>query len=73
MTERKTLRMRFVACCVLGSIGKVIAPGNNILYGVVWRLCKKFFTALRAELCFDRHVILTISLREIVKMTCLSK
>jgi len=34
---------------------------------------KRFFTALRAELCFERHVILTISLREIVKMTCLSK
>jgi hypothetical protein len=36
-------------------------------------LCKKFFTALRAELCFERHFILTISLREIVKMKCLSE
>ncbi|MFZ4427226.1 MAG: hypothetical protein ACOYOO_08715, partial [Saprospiraceae bacterium] len=34
---------------------------------------KRFFTALRAKLCFDRHVIFTISLREIVKMTCLSE
>ena len=37
------------------------------------RCVKSFFSALRAELCFERHVILTISLREIVKMTCLSK
>ena len=29
--------------------------------------------ALRAKLCFDRHVIFTISLREIMKMTCLSE
>jgi hypothetical protein len=36
-------------------------------------LCKKAFTALRAELCFERHVIFTISRSEIVKMTCLSK
>ncbi|MEY4133956.1 MAG: hypothetical protein RL386_306, partial [Bacteroidota bacterium] len=34
---------------------------------------KRFFTALRAKLCFERHVIFTISLREIVKMTCLSE
>jgi hypothetical protein len=34
---------------------------------------KILFTALRAELCFEGHVILTISLREIVKMTCPSK
>jgi hypothetical protein len=34
---------------------------------------KRFFTALRAELCFERHVIFTISRREIVKMTCLTK
>ncbi|MEY4135802.1 MAG: hypothetical protein RL386_2152 [Bacteroidota bacterium] len=34
---------------------------------------KSLFVALRAELCFERHVIFTISLREIVKMTCLSK
>jgi hypothetical protein len=37
------------------------------------RLCKKFFTALRAELYFDRHIIFEISLREISKMMCLSK
>jgi hypothetical protein len=36
---------------------------------------KPFYTtpALRAKLCFERHVIFTISLREIVKMTCLSE
>ena len=34
---------------------------------------KRLFTVLRAELCFERHVILTISRSEIVKMTCLSK
>ncbi|MFZ4428374.1 MAG: hypothetical protein ACOYOO_14545, partial [Saprospiraceae bacterium] len=34
---------------------------------------KRFFTALRAELYFERHVIFTISLREIVKMTCRSE
>ncbi|MEY4135045.1 MAG: hypothetical protein RL386_1395 [Bacteroidota bacterium] len=28
---------------------------------------------LRAKLCFERHVIFTISRSEIVKMTCLSK
>jgi hypothetical protein len=44
-----------------------VAP-NNIFRGCV----KRFFTALRAELCFERHVILTISRSEIVKMTCLS-
>ncbi|MFZ4428514.1 MAG: hypothetical protein ACOYOO_15250, partial [Saprospiraceae bacterium] len=33
----------------------------------------KLFTALRAELCFKRHVIFTISLREIVKTTCRSE
>ena len=39
-----------------------------------WRGCvKRFFMALSAELCSDRHVIFTISLREIVKMTCLSE
>jgi len=38
-----------------------------------WGCVKRFFTALRAELCFEGHVILTISLREIVKMTCPSK
>jgi hypothetical protein len=42
---------------------------NILLRGCV----KRFFTALRAELCFERHVIFTISLREIVKMTCLSE
>ena len=47
------------------------ACGGERFFG--WRLCKKVFTALRAELCFERHVVLTISLREIVKMTCLSK
>jgi hypothetical protein len=39
----------------------------------VWGFVKRFFTALRAELCFERHVISTISLREIVEMTCLSE
>jgi hypothetical protein len=34
---------------------------------------KRFFTALRAEFYFERHVIFTISRSEIVKMTCLSK
>jgi hypothetical protein len=34
---------------------------------------KRLFTVLRAKLCCDRHVIFTISLREIVKMTCLSQ
>ena len=34
---------------------------------------KSVFTALRAELSFERHVIFMISLREIMKMTCLSK
>jgi hypothetical protein len=34
---------------------------------------KRFFTALRAEFYFERHVIFTISLREIVKMTCRSE
>jgi hypothetical protein len=34
---------------------------------------KRFFTALRAELYFERRVIFTISLREIVKMTRLSE
>ena len=34
---------------------------------------KRFLMALRAELCFERHVIFMISLREIMKMTCLSK
>jgi hypothetical protein len=40
---------------------------------IFWGCVKRFFTALRAELCFDRHVIFAISLREIAKMTCLSK
>jgi hypothetical protein len=34
---------------------------------------KIFFIALRAEFYFERHVIFTISLREIVKMTCRSE
>jgi hypothetical protein len=34
---------------------------------------KRFFTALRAELCFERHVIFTISRSAIVKMSCLSE
>ena len=34
---------------------------------------KRFFTALRAELYFERHIIFEISLREISKMMCLSK
>jgi hypothetical protein len=42
---------------------------NILLRGCV----KRFFTALRAELCFERHVIFTISRSEIVKMTCLSE
>ena len=36
-------------------------------------LCKKCFTALRAELYFVRHIIFTISRSEIVKMMCLTK
>jgi hypothetical protein len=32
---------------------------------------KSLFTALRAELSFDRHIIFEISLREISKMMCL--
>jgi hypothetical protein len=51
---------------------------KKVFYGasrqiMFWGCVKKFFTALRAELCFERHVIFTISLREIVKMTCLSE
>ena len=46
-----------------------ICQGQGLCRGCV----KRFFTALRAELCFERHVIFTISLREIVKMTCLSE
>jgi hypothetical protein len=38
-----------------------------------WGCVKRIFTALRAELCFERHVILTISRSEIVRMTCLSE
>jgi len=38
-----------------------------------WGCVKRFFTALRAELCFERHFILTISRSEIVKMKCLSE
>ena len=34
---------------------------------------KRFFQALRAKFYFERHVIFTISLREIVKMTCRSE
>ena len=34
---------------------------------------KSFFTALRAELYFVRHIIFTISRSEIVKMMCLTK
>jgi hypothetical protein len=34
---------------------------------------KNLFSALRAKLCFEGHVIFTISLREIVKMTCPSE
>ena len=34
---------------------------------------KSIFTALRAELYFVRHIIFTISLREIVKIMCLTK
>jgi hypothetical protein len=34
---------------------------------------KRFLPPAAAEYYFKRHVILTISLREIVKMTCLSK
>ena len=34
---------------------------------------KSIFTALRAELCFERHMIFAISLREIAKIMCLSK
>jgi hypothetical protein len=37
------------------------------------RLLRRNFIALRAELYFDRRVIFTISLREIVKMTRLSE
>jgi hypothetical protein len=34
---------------------------------------KRFFLALRAKLCFERHLIFTISLREIAKMMRLSR
>jgi hypothetical protein len=39
----------------------------------IWGCVRRFLTALRAELCFERHVVFTISLREIVKTTCLSE
>jgi hypothetical protein len=38
-----------------------------------WGCVKRFFMALRAELCFERHIIFTISRSEIVKMMCLSE
>ena len=34
---------------------------------------KRFFSALRAKLYFERHLIFTISRSEIVKMRCLEK
>ncbi|MFZ4427101.1 MAG: hypothetical protein ACOYOO_08080 [Saprospiraceae bacterium] len=41
---------------------------------ILFRGCvKSLFTALRAKLSFDRHIIFEISLREISKMMCLSK
>jgi hypothetical protein len=51
---------------------------KKVFYGasrqiIVWGCVKRFFTALRAELYFERRVIFTISLREIVKMTRLSE
>jgi hypothetical protein len=52
---------------------KSLLPPAAVEYALLRGCVKRFFTALRAELCFDRHVILTISLREIVKMTWLSK
>jgi hypothetical protein len=36
-------------------------------------LCKSLLPPAAAEYSSERHVILTISLREIVKMTCRSK
>jgi hypothetical protein len=39
----------------------------------MWGCVKRFFTALRAEFYFERHVIFTISRSEIVKMTCRSE
>jgi hypothetical protein len=40
---------------------------------VYWGCVKRFLPPTAAEYSSERHVILTISLREIVKMTCLSK
>jgi hypothetical protein len=39
----------------------------------IWGCVKRVFTALRAELYFERGVIFTISRSEIVKMTPLSE
>jgi hypothetical protein len=50
--------------------GVSAASPRRILFG---GCVKRLFTALRAELYFVRHVIFTISLREIVKMTCLTQ
>jgi hypothetical protein len=47
-------------------------PFSGALRQIIFMGCfKRFFTALRAELYFERHVIFTISRSEIVKMTCL--
>ena len=40
---------------------------------LAWGCVKSVLPPAAAEDYFERHVIFTISLREIVKMTCLSK
>jgi hypothetical protein len=49
----------------------LFGASHQITFG--WGLCKRFSPPTAAEFSFERHVIFTISLREIVKMTCLSK
>jgi hypothetical protein len=63
-------------CCGKGGKGKDMCKRYNAAFCgrvLYWGCVKSFFTALRAELYFDRRVIFTISLREIVKMTRLSE
>jgi hypothetical protein len=50
-------------------LSRVSHQKNNLKRGCV----KRFLPPAAAEYSFERHVIFTILLREIVKMTCLSK
>ena len=53
---------------------KIISQDSDLLNRYILRGCVKcLFTALRAKLDLDRHMISTISRSEIVEIMCLSK